>query len=137
MSVQPYLFFDGRCEEALKFYQAAVGAEVQMLVRNRDAPDPPASGPHSRSHGERIPHVAFIIGDSVVMASDSECGGEPNFAGFGLALSLPDAAAVDQAFSALSVGGTVDMPPAKTFFSARFGMLRDRFGVRWMVSAAP
>jgi PhnB protein len=137
MAVQPYLFFDGRCEEALKFYQGAVGAEVQGMMRVKEAPQ--SHGPIGlpEGSGDKILHVAFKVGDAVLMASDGRCGGKPNFQGFGLALALPDAAAVDRAFNALSAGGSVEMPLAKTFFSARFGMLVDRFGVRWMVNMAP
>jgi PhnB protein len=137
MTVQPYLFFDGRCEEALKFYQGAIGAEVQGMMRVKDAPESHGPTGLPEGSGDKIMHVAFKVGDAVLMASDGRCSGKPNFQGFGLALALPDVAAVDRAFNALAAGGSVEMPLAKTFFSARFGMLVDRFGVRWMVNMVP
>jgi PhnB protein len=130
MQVQPYLFFDGRCEEALDFYRRKLGAEVSMLMRFKESPHqemcPAASG-------EKIMHTCFRIGDTAVMASDGRCEGKPNFQGFALSLAARDAAEAEQMFSALSDGGQVQMPLAQTFFSPRFGMVADRFGVSWMV----
>ena len=134
MQVQPYLFFDGRCEEAINFYRKAVGAEVTMLMRFKESPDPGMSPPGS---GEKILHASFRIGDSTVLASDGECSGRQNFQGFALSLTVANDAQADRAFAALSDGGKVKMPLNKTFFSSRFGMLADRFGVSWMVYVAP
>ena len=130
MQVQPYLFFDGRCEEALDFYRRKLGAEVSMLMRFKESPDQsmcPAAG------GEKVMHTCFRIGDTAVMASDGRCEGKPSFQGFALSLTARDAGEAERMFGALSDGGQVQMPLAQTFFSPRFGMVADRFGVTWMV----
>jgi PhnB protein len=135
MQVQPYLFFNGRCEEAIEFYRGAVGAEPTMLMRYKDNPEPqPGMVPPGAEN--KIMHASIRIGDSVVMASDGECGGKLNFQGFSLTVSVRDEAEADRVFGALSHGGQVQMPLTKTFFSSRFGMLVDRFGVGWMVIVA-
>ena len=128
--VQPYLFFDGRCDEALEFYRQALGAEVEMLMRFKDSPEPPACPGAS---GEKVMHASVRIGDTTLMASDGRCEGKPSFEGFALSLSVPDEAEAERRFAALSKGGQVQMPLSKTFFSRRFGMVADRFGVMWMV----
>ncbi len=128
--VEPYLFFDGRCEEALEFYRQALGAEVGMLMRFKDSPEPaecPGASP------EKVMHASFRIGETSVMVSDGRCEGKTNFAGFALSLSVPNEAEAERQFNALAKGGQVQMPLTKTFFSPRFGMLTDRFGVCWMV----
>lgn len=130
MQVQPYLFFDGRCDEALDFYKKAVGAKVDMLMRFKDAPDQSMVSPESK---DKVMHAAVHIGDAQVLMSDGRCQGKANFQGFGLAVSLKDEAEVDKAFNALTDGGQVTAPLAKTFFSPRFGMVTDKFGVLWMV----
>ena len=130
MQVQPYLFFDGRCEEAIAFYRQALGAEVEMLMRFKDAPEPGMSPPGS---ADKVMHASLKIGGSMVLASDGQCGGKPSFQGFSLSLTAADDAEADRLFTALADGGQVQMPLAKTFFSPRFGMTGDRFGVSWMV----
>lgn len=135
MQVQPYLFFNGRCEEAIEFYRGAVGAEPTMLMRYKDNPEPqPGMVPPGAEN--KIMHASLRIGDAVVMASDGECGGTLNFQGFSLTVSVRDEAEADRVFGALGQGGQVQMPLTKTFFSSRFGMLVDRFGVGWMVIVA-
>jgi PhnB protein len=133
MQVQPYLFFDGRCEEALDFYRAALGAEVTMLMRFRDSPEPPPPGMVPPGAEGKVMHAAFRVGDATVMASDGRCGGNPAFQGVSLSLTVPDEAAAERTFAALAEGGQVQMPLDRTFFSPRFGMVADRFGVSWMV----
>jgi PhnB protein len=133
MSIDPYLNFDGRCEEAIEFYRKALGAEVTMLMRFKENPEPPQPGMVAPGTENKIMHASLRIGDSVIMASDGYCKGESNFKGITLSLSVPDEAAADRTFAALSDGGKVHMPLTKTFFSPRFGMLADRFGVPWMV----
>ena len=135
--VQPYLFFDGKCEEAIGFYERALGAEVLMLLRFKDSPEPPAPGCVPAGSGDKVMHASFRIGETVVMASDGRCTGKPAFQGFALSLTVPTEADADRAFSALAEGGQIQMPLAKTFFSARFGMVADRFGVFWMVLVKP
>jgi len=134
MQIQPYLFFDGRCEEAIEFYRDAVGAEVTMLMRFKDSPDQSMITPGTEN---KVMHAGLKIGDTDVMASDGRCTGQMTFQGFGLALSAADPAEAERLFTALGNGGQVQMPLAKTFFSPSFGMVADRFGVTWMVMARP
>jgi PhnB protein len=133
MKVQPYLFFDGRCEEAIEFYRKALGAEVVMLMRFRDSPDPPPPGMIPPGSEDKVMHASLRIGETEVMASDGRCMGKPAFQGVSLSLSVSSEAEADRLFSLLSEGGQVQMPIGKTFFSPRFGMVADRFGVSWMV----
>jgi len=133
MHVQPYLFFDGRCQEALDFYKKAVGAEVGMLMRWKDSPDKSMCTP---DNAEKVMHAQFNIGDTTVMASDGRNTGQPDFKGFALTINAKDTAEVDKLFGALGDGGKVTMPLSKTFFSERFGMLADKFGVNWMLIVA-
>jgi PhnB protein len=133
MQVQPYLFFDGKCEEAVEFYRSALGAEVTMLMRFRDNPDPPPPGMVPPGAEDKVMHAAFCIGDATVMASDGRCLGHPSFQGFALSLTVPSEAEADRLFAALADGGQVQMALTKTFFSVRFGMVADRFGVSWMI----
>ncbi|OFZ98772.1 MAG: hypothetical protein A2Z64_06760 [Betaproteobacteria bacterium RIFCSPLOWO2_02_67_12] len=137
MQIQPYLFFDGRCEEALEYYRGALGAEVTMLMRNQDSPESPPPGMLPPGSENKVMHASFRIGDNVVMASDGHCQGKPSFQGFSLSITAPDEARADQLFAALGDGGQVQMPIGKTFFSPRFGMVADRFGVSWMVFVEP
>ena len=136
MQVQPYLFFDGRCEEAVEFYRRALGAEVTMLMRFKDSPEPPQPGMVPPGAENKVMHSSFRIGDTTVMASDGRCMGQPSFQGFSLSLSVADDAEAERLFAALAEGGQVQMPLAKTFFSSRFGMVADRFGVPWMIVVA-
>src|SRR5262249_23041225 len=137
MLVQPYLNFDGRCEDAIKFYQGAVGAEVIMLMRFKDSPEPPPPSAGPAPSPDKVLHAAVKIGDSTVLASDGHCQGRESFKGFSLSLTVPDEAAADRAFRSLSQGGQVTLPLTKTFFSPKFGMLTDRFGLGWMVYVTP
>jgi PhnB protein len=134
--VQPYLFFDGKCEEALEFYQRALGAEVVMLMRFKDSPEPPPPG-CAPADANKVMHAQFRIGETVIMASDGRATGNPKFEGFALSLAVKTEAEADKAFNALADGGKVEMPLGKTFFSARFGMVADKFGVFWMVLVTP
>ena len=136
MQIQPYLFFEGRCDEAIEFYKKAVGAEVTMLMRYKDSPEPPQPGMVPPGSENKVLHSNLRIGDTMVMASDGRCQGRPSFEGFALSLSVKNEAEADRTFNALAVGGQVQMPLAKTFFSPRFGMVADRFGVLWMVLVA-
>jgi PhnB protein len=133
MLVQSYLFFDGRCEEALNFYRKAAGAEVEMMMRFKDSPEPAQPGMVPPGSENKVMHASFRIGDTTVMASDGRCQGKPSFQGFALSIAAASESEADRVFGALSDGGQVQMPLTKTFFSPRFGMLTDRFGVTWMV----
>ena len=136
MPIQPYLFFDGRCEEALDFYRSALGAEVTMLMRFKDSPDPPPPGMVPPGSENKVMHASVRIGDAEVLASDGRCLGKPDFRGFSLTLTVKSEAEADRVFAALAEGGQVQMPLGKTFFAPRFGMVADRFGVPWMVIVA-
>ncbi len=133
MLLQPYLFFDGRCEEAFEFYRSALGAEAVMLLRFKDSPVPCDPGMIPPGGENKIMHMQFRIGDQVVLASDGHSRGHPNFQSFALTLSVANEAEADKIFAALGDGGQVQMPLGKTFFSPRFGMVADRFGVSWMI----
>lgn len=137
MQVQAYLFFDGRCEEAVDFYRNTLGAEVLMLMRFKDSPEPQPPGMVPAGAEHKIMHMSFRIGDTTLMASDGQCQGRPNFQGISLSITVPDATEAERLFSALADGGQVQMPLTKTFFSSRFGMVADRYGVSWMIVVAP
>lgn len=136
MQVQPYLFFDGRCEEAIEFYRNTLGAEVTMMMRFKESPEPPAPGTLPPGGEEKIMHANLRIGEATVLVSDGRCQGKPSFQGFALTLIAPDESEADRLFAALEQGGQVQMPLTKTFFSPRFGMVADRFGVSWMIYVA-
>ncbi|MGQ5522009.1 VOC family protein [Chitinimonas sp. PSY-7] len=132
MQVHAYLSLNGRCEEAIEFYRQALGAEVQMIMRMKESPEPI---PNMRPGMEnKILHASLRIGDSVLMMSDGDCNDSGNFQGFSLAVDLPDIKATRRCFDHMVTGGQVTMPLDKTFWSPCFGMLKDRFGVNWMVS---
>jgi PhnB protein len=133
MQVQSYLFFDGRCDEALEFYKKTIGAKVEMLMRWKDSPDKSMCTPGNEN---KVMHSAFRVGETSLMASDGRNTGNPNFQGFALSINAKDEAEADKLFGALSAGGKVTMPMSKTFFSPRFGMLADKFGVGWMILVA-
>jgi PhnB protein len=137
MQVQPYLFFDGRCDEAVEFYRSALGAEVTMLMRFKDSPEPHEPGMVPPGAGDKVMHVSLRIGETTVLASDGRCEGRPSFQGFALSLMVPHEPEADRLFAALADGGQVQMPLTKTFFASRFGMVADRFGVSWMIYVAP
>lgn len=137
MKVQPYLFFNGRCEEAIDFYKAQLGAEVLMLMRFKESPDKPPPGTVPPGSDDKIMHASMKIGETEVMASDGMAAGKPEFKGVTLSIGVKSEAEADRVFSALGKGGKVTMPIGKTFFSPRFGMLEDRFGVSWMVVTMP
>jgi PhnB protein len=134
MQVQPYLCYEGRCEEALAFYRGALGAEVTMLMRFKDSPDPAMVSPGTE---DKVMHASFRVGETTVLASDGQCLGRPSFQGFSLSLTVPNEAEAERLFGALGDGGQVQMPMTKTFFSPRFGMVADRFGVSWMIYVTP
>jgi PhnB protein len=134
MKIEAYLNFDGRCEEAIEFYTRAVGARVEMLMRNSDSPETPPPGMMPAGTENKVMHASLIIGESRLMASDGYCKGEAAFKGFSLSITAADVAEAKRYFDALADGGRIDMPLAKTFWSPAFGMLVDRFGVCWMVN---
>ncbi|WP_227369910.1 VOC family protein [Halomonas sp. M20] len=139
MHVQPYLFFDGRCEEALEFYRNTLGAEITALMHFKDNPDfKDGSAPTEGCMGpqysdDKVMHASFHLGDTTVMVADGQCRGQPNFQGFSLAITVSEKDEAERLFTALGEGGQVQMPLAETFFSPRFGMVADKFGVSWMI----
>ncbi|SKA09846.1 PhnB protein [Enhydrobacter aerosaccus] len=132
MDIQPYLSFEGRCEEAIDFYKTAVGAKVEMMMRFKEAPaDQQAMiTPEAR---DKVMHAALRIGDSQVLASDGQCTGKGSFSGITLTLNAGSDAEAEKLFTALGQGGQVQMPMAETFFASRFGIVADKFGVGWMI----
>jgi PhnB protein len=132
--IQPYLFFNGRCEEAIGFYQRTLGAKVVMMMRNKEAPEQPPPGMLPPGSEDKVMHATLDVGGAILMASDGMAGGAAEFKGFSLSLGYPTTAECDKVFAALSDGGRIDMPLGKTFWSDAFGMVTDRFGVQWMVS---
>jgi PhnB protein len=137
MKIQPYLFFEGRCEEAIELYRRVLGAEVIMLMRMKDSPEPANPEMCPPGSEDKILHASFRIGDDEVMASDGMSSGNPHFQGVSLSLTMPGEAEADRIFAELGEGGQVQMPMTQTFFSPRFGMVADRFGVSWMIMVAP
>ncbi len=133
MPVQPYLFFEGRCEEALTFYRTALGAEVTALMRFNESPEPMPEGMCPPGSETKVMHASFRIGESTLFASDGRAQGQPVFQGFALSITAPSDAEAQRLFAALSDGGQVQMPLGKTFYASSFGMVADRFGVSWMV----
>lgn len=132
--IQPYLFFKGHCQDAIDFYRVAVDAEVVMSMAFSDSPEKPPEGAVPENWDDKIMHATLSIGGSTIMMSDGDCSGTANFEGFSLSLTAADAATADRYFAALSEGGEVTMPMGKTFWSDRFGMVKDRFGIGWMVT---
>lgn len=134
MQVQPYLFFDGRCEEAIEYYRKALDAKVEMLMRYKESPEPQQPG--HQVPGDKVMHAALRIGDTQVLASDGFASGKPKFEGFSLSFNARDDAHAKRVFGALGDGGKVAQPLVKTFFASSFGMVSDKFGVPWIVIAA-
>ncbi len=142
MKTQPYLSFEGRCEEAIEFYRGALGAEVTSFMRFKEMPaseaaqeSPEGCGSVLGENGDKVMHSSFRIGDTEILASDGMCSGQTGFQGISLALTVPDAGEAERLFNALEDGGQVQMPLTKTFFSPGFGIVADRFGVSWMLVA--
>ena len=135
MNVQPYLMFDGRCEEAIEFYRRTVDAELLTLMRHSDAPEPPPPGMLPPGSERKIMHASFRIGSSEIMASDGHCLQQTRFEGISLSLTVDTRETAQHHFSALADGGEIVQPLIQTFFSPAFGMIRDRFGVSWMIVA--
>ena len=137
MHVQPYLFFNGRCEEAIAFYQHAIGATGVNILRNKDAPEAPPPGTLPPGSENKVLHASFKVGATELMASDGHVTGKTHFEGFSLSIAVDSDAKAKRYFDALADGGKVGMPLTRTFFSSSFGMLTDRFGVGWMIMVAP
>jgi PhnB protein len=137
MEVQPYLFFNGRCEEAMDFYTQAIGAEVTVKMRYADNPETPPPGSVPQGFDKKIMHATLRLGETSLMVSDGDTSEPARFKGFSLSLGVANPAQAEQFFTALSQGGIVRMPLSSTFFASRFGMVEDRFGVSWMLIAPP
>jgi PhnB protein len=126
------LFFSGRCEEAIEFYRKAIGAEVDMTMHFNESPEPMPPGVLQEGFEAKVMHASFRVGDATILCSDG-CDDKSTFSGFSLALHVSTEADADRAFAALAEGGEVQMPLAKTFWSPRYGMVKDKFGISWMV----
>lgn len=136
MRIDPYLFFNGRCEEAINFYKSQLGAELQMMMRNSESPEPAPPGMLPPGSENKIMHASLLIGGALVMMSDGRCDGDTSFKGFSLSLDCADEAEARRAFDALAKGGQVTMPLGKTFWAPLFGMVSDQFGIGWMVGVS-
>lgn len=134
--ITPYLFFAGRCQEALDFYRKALGAQIDSVMLFKDSPDPPPPGVLQPGFENKVMHSSFRIGACTIMASDG-CDDSTKFDGFRLSLSVSNGSDADRAFKALADGGKVDMPLGQTFWSPRFGMVTDQFGIGWMIITLP
>jgi PhnB protein len=137
MQVQPYLFFEGRCEEALELYRQALDAEVDMLMRFKESPEAPPPGSVAPDSEDKVMHASFRVGDTTLMASDGACSGRSAFQGVSLSINLNDVAEAERRFAALAAGGEVQMPLGATFWSPAFGIVVDKFGVSWMINVSP
>ena len=133
VQVQPYLFFEGRCEEAIEYYRKALDAKVERVMRYKESPQPPMPG--HQVPGDKVMHASFRIGETQVLASDGFANGKPKFEGFSLTITARDDAHAKRLFGALADGGKVTQPLTKTFFATSFGMVTDKFGMNWMVIA--
>lgn len=133
LQVEPYLFFEGRCEEALEYYKRTLGAEVLALMRFKDAPAGQDAANCGPGMADKVMHANFRIGNTTIMASDGRCEQPPSFQGFSLTITATSDDHAAKFFTALSEGGQVQMPLAKTFFASQFGMVMDRFGISWMI----
>lgn len=131
MNIQTYLFFNGRCDEAVDFYRKAIGAKPGQLMRYKESPDQSMITPEWEN---KVMHGSFTVGDTEILVSDGRAGDSLRFEGFSLTLR-PGEAEADRMFAALGDGGTVGMPLSRTFFAKKFGMLKDKFGVAWMIIA--
>lgn len=131
-TIAPYLFFAGRCEEALDFYRDSLGARVEMVMRYSESPEPVPPDRLQPGFENKIMHASFRVGEAIIMASDG-CDDRAHFDGFQLALSVATEVEAHQAFNALANGGNIIMPLVRTFWSPCFGMLTDKFNVGWMV----
>lgn len=133
-TIQAYLFFSGDCEAAVDYYRTHLGAEVEMIMRFKESPEPPPPGSVPDNDEDKIMHGSLRIGGSRVMVSDGCSPDRPGFSGFALSLTAPDQAGAERMFAALSDGGEVQMPLGATFWSPLFGMVTDRFGIQWMLT---
>jgi PhnB protein len=135
MKLQPYLFFEGRAEEAVEFYRSALGAEVVQMIRFGDSPEQPPAGSMPEDYERKVMHASLKIGESLLLLSDGGCSGASAFRGCSISLFAADTAEAERLFATLAEEGEVQMPLTRTFFSPAFGMLADRFGVPWMIVA--
>ena len=129
MKIESYIFFTDQCAEAMRFYEKALGGKIEAMMKYGDSP----AGPHNPPEmADKVIHARLVVGDAVLMASDGPEAESRK--GFAVTLQVDTVAEADRLFNALGEGGMVTMPIGETFFSKRFGMLTDRFGVPWMVN---
>lgn len=132
MQLNPYLFFNGNCEEAFTFYARVLGGRIIAMLPHEGTP---ASSNVPAEWRQKIIHARLQVGEMLLMASDAPPGHqEPEMKGFSVNFGVKEPAEADRVFNALAEGGTVRMPIQETFWAHRFGMLVDRFGVPWMVN---
>ena len=130
MQVNPYLFYNGTCEAAFKYYEKVLGAKIEAMLNHESAP---AEMPTPPEWKKKIMHAKISIDSEVLMGSDAPPGQFHQPQGFAVSLSVEDPADGERRFKALAEGGAVNMPYSKTFFAKGFGMCVDQFGIPWMV----
>ena len=137
IKLNPYLNFPGQTEEAFNFYKSIFGGEFTMLQRFGEVPDLPNAEKMTKEDMKKIMHVSLMIGNEVLMGTDAiESQGHPLTIGNNISLSLsPDSKEeADRLFNALKIGGKPDMPMMDMFWGAYYGMLTDKYGIKWMIN---
>lgn len=137
ITIEPYLFYPGTCEEAVEFYKTALDATCAFLMRYGDSPEPTPSDTLQPGSENKVMHTTFHVGGSAIMASDDGCGEARPLGGFSLSIALDDKEQATRYFNALAEGGTITMPLGETFWSPLFGSVTDKFGVNWMINVRP
>jgi len=132
MRLRPYLVFNGNCAEAFRFYESCLGGKIQMMMTHGESPMAQQTAPDWK---DKILHVSLLVGDQVLMGSDAPPQHFEKPQGFSVSFSVTDPAEAERIFHLMAQGGTIRMPIAQTFWAPRFGMLVDRFGIPWMISA--
>jgi PhnB protein len=131
MQMNPYLTFDGQCEEAFKLYEKVLGGKIVAMMSHEGTPAAEHVSPEWRS---KIMHARLVVGDKVLMGSDAPPDRRHPMEGFSVTLGIDKPEEAERIFNALAQGGEVRMALEKTFWAERFGMLVDRFGTPWMIN---
>lgn len=131
MRLNPYLMFDGQCEQAFKFYEQLLGGKIEALVRHEGSPAGDHVPPDWR---EKVLHARLSVDGHVLMGSDAPPGRHEKMSGFSVTLGVDDPGEAERIFHALAENGTVQMAIQETFWAVRFGMVVDRFGTPWMIN---
>jgi PhnB protein len=133
MQLNPYLNFNGQCEEAFRFYEQCFGGKIEFMMTHEGSP---MADQVPKEWGKKIMHARLSVGNQVLLGSDAhgDCYAAPK--GFAVSIDVTEPAEADRIFNALAENGTVQMPIQETFWAKRFGMLADRFGIPWMINCS-